>query len=81
MCLDECTPYPATVSQTKESLALTIKWAQISKEARTSAEQTLYGIVQGGTFLSLRRQAVDQMVLLDFDGYALGGVSVGSLEK
>ena len=72
MCLDECTPYPATASQTKESLALTVKWAEICKEAKTNTQQALYGIVQGGTFLSLRRQAVDQMVHLDFDGYALG---------
>ena len=77
MCLDECTPYPATFSQTKESLALTVKWAQLCKTAKTSADQALFGIIQGGNYLDLRKQAVEQTVPLDFDGYALGGVSVG----
>jgi queuine tRNA-ribosyltransferase len=77
MCLDECTPYPATLSQTKESLTLTVKWAQLCKTAKTSVDQALFGIIQGGTYLDLRKQAVEQTVPLGFDGYALGGVSVG----
>ena len=77
MCLDECTPYPATLTQTKDSLALTVKWAKLCREAKTSPEQALFGIVQGGTYLDLRRQAVDEIVPIGFDGYALGGVSVG----
>ena len=77
MCLDECTPYPATLSQTKESLTLTVKWAQLCRTAKSSVDQALFGIIQGGTYLDLRRQAVDQTVPIDFDGYALGGVSVG----
>ena len=77
MCLDECTPYPATLSQTKESLALTVKWAERCKTAKTSLDQALFGIIQGGTHLDLRKQAVEQTVPLGFDGYALGGVSVG----
>jgi queuine tRNA-ribosyltransferase len=77
MCLDECTPYPSTLSQTAESLALTIKWADLCRQAKTSVDQALFGIVQGGTYLNLRKQAVEQTVPLDFDGYALGGVSVG----
>jgi queuine tRNA-ribosyltransferase len=77
MCLDDCTPYPSTFSKTKESLALTGKWARLCKEARTGTEQALFGIIQGGTYLDLRRQAVEETVPIDFDGYALGGVSVG----
>jgi queuine tRNA-ribosyltransferase len=77
MCLDECTPYPATFSQTEESLALTIKWANLCRQAKTSVDQALFGIIQGGTYMDLRKQALEQIVPLGFDGYALGGVSVG----
>jgi len=77
MCLDDCTPYPATFSQTEESLKLTVKWADLCKTAQTNNEQALFGIIQGGTYLDLRKQAVEQLTPLDFDGYALGGVSVG----
>jgi queuine tRNA-ribosyltransferase len=77
MCLDECTPYPATFSQTEESLKLTVKWAELCKTAQTNNEQALFGIIQGGTYLDLRKQAVEQLTPLDFNGYALGGVSVG----
>lgn len=77
MCLDDCTPYPATLSQTKESLALTVKWADLCRTAKTSVNQALFGIIQGGTYLDLRKQAVEETVILGFDGYALGGVSVG----
>ena len=77
MCLDECTPYPATFSQTEKSLNLTVKWADLCRQAKTSIDQALFGIIQGGTYLDLRKQAVEQIVPLGFDGYALGGVSVG----
>jgi queuine tRNA-ribosyltransferase len=77
MCLDECTPYPATLKQAKDSLALTLEWAKLCREAKTNSDQALFGIVQGGTYLDLRRRAVEQTVPLGFDGYALGGVSVG----
>ena len=77
MCLDECTPYPATPRQTQDSLALTVKWAKLCREAKTTPDQALFGIIQGGTYLNLRRQAVEETVPLGFDGYALGGVSVG----
>jgi queuine tRNA-ribosyltransferase len=77
MCLDDCTPYPATFSQTEESLKLTVKWADLCKTTQTNNEQALFGIIQGGTYLDLRKQAVEQLTPLDFDGYALGGVSVG----
>ena len=77
MCLDECTPYPATIKQTQDSLALTLEWATLCREAKTNSNQALFGIVQGGTYLDLRRRAVEQTVPIGFDGYALGGVSVG----
>ena len=77
MCLDECTPYPATFSQTEKSLNLTAKWADLCRQAKTSVDQALFGIIQGGTYLDLRKQALEQIVPLGFDGYALGGVSVG----
>jgi len=77
MCLDECTPYPATLSQSEESLNLTVKWANLCKEAKTNSDQALFGIIQGGSYPDLRKQAVEQIVSICFDGYALGGVSVG----
>jgi queuine tRNA-ribosyltransferase len=77
MCLDECTPYPATFSQTEKSLNLTAKWADLCRQAKTSIDQALFGIIQGGTYMDLRKQALEQIVPLCFDGYALGGVSVG----
>jgi queuine tRNA-ribosyltransferase len=77
MCLDDCTPYPAAYSQTEESLNLTIKWAQFCKTAQTNSEQALFGIIQGGSYLDLRKQAAERIISLCFDGYALGGVSVG----
>lgn len=77
MCLDECTPYPATFSETEKSLGLTLKWAALCKEAMTSPDQALFGIIQGGSYPDLRRQSLEETVPLEFDGYALGGVSVG----
>jgi queuine tRNA-ribosyltransferase len=77
MCLDECTPYPATLSQTEESMNLTVKWAELCKTAQTNREQALFGIVQGGSYPDLRKQAAEKITSLGFDGYALGGVSVG----
>ena len=77
MCLDECTPYPATVTQTEKSLNLTAKWAKLCKNAKTGNGQALFGIIQGGCYLDARKQSLELTVPLDFDGYALGGVSVG----
>ena len=77
MCLDECTPYPATPKQTQESMALTVAWAKCCREAKTNNDQALFGIIQGGTYLDLRKQSVEETVSIGFDGYALGGVSVG----
>ena len=77
MCLDECTPYPATHRQAEDSLALTLQWADRSRMARQGFDQALFGIVQGGMYLDLRGRSVESLTAMGFDGYALGGVSVG----
>jgi queuine tRNA-ribosyltransferase len=77
MCLDECTPYPATHKQTQDSLQLTTQWAKLCREAKTNDDHALFGIVQGGTYMDLRRQSASEIIPIGFDGYALGGVSVG----
>jgi queuine tRNA-ribosyltransferase len=77
MCLDECTPYPATFGEAERSLALTLKWAAQCKAARKNGSQALYGIVQGGMHLELRKRAIAALREIGFDGYALGGMSVG----
>jgi queuine tRNA-ribosyltransferase len=77
MCLDECTPYPATHRQAEDSLALTLQWAGRSRAVRQRSDQALFGIVQGGMYLDLRKKSVEALTAMGFDGYALGGVSVG----
>ncbi|MBA4396513.1 MAG: tRNA guanosine(34) transglycosylase Tgt [Syntrophus sp. (in: bacteria)] len=77
MCLDECTSYPATHREADDSLALTLQWAARSRAARKDSDQALFGIVQGGMYLDLRKKAVESLIEIGFDGYALGGVSVG----
>lgn len=77
MCLDECTPYPATHREAEDSLTLTIQWANRSRAARMDADQALFGIVQGGMYLDLRNRAIEHLSEIGFDGYALGGLSVG----
>lgn len=77
MCLDECTPYPATHRQAEDSLALTLQWAGRSRAVRQRSDQALFGIVQGGMYLDLRKESVEALTAMGFDGYALGGVSVG----
>jgi queuine tRNA-ribosyltransferase len=78
--LDECLAHGADHARTAQSLALTLRWARRSKAAHAGAaaeRQALFGIVQGGAFEDLRRQAVDETVALGFDGYAIGGLAVG----
>ena len=80
MPLDECLAYPATREATEASLALTLRWARRSQAARRAgaeSAQALFGIVQGGSFVDLRRRAVDETVALGFEGYAIGGLAVG----
>ncbi|MCQ9207237.1 MAG: tRNA guanosine(34) transglycosylase Tgt [Omnitrophica bacterium] len=80
MPLDECLHYPVARSNVEESLKITFNWAKRSKEAALllrSKRSMLFGIVQGSTYLDLRKRAAEEIVGLDFDGYALGGVAVG----
>lgn len=77
MCLDECPPFPSTEPEIKRSMDLSARWAFRCKKAKTRDDQALFGIIQGGVFLPLRRQSLERMVELDFTGYALGGLSVG----
>ncbi|RLB82634.1 MAG: tRNA guanosine(34) transglycosylase Tgt [Deltaproteobacteria bacterium] len=77
MCLDECTPYPATHAVCQASLELSIAWAKRCKESHHADRGALFGIVQGGMFQDLRAQGVSALTDIGFDGYALGGLSVG----
>jgi queuine tRNA-ribosyltransferase len=77
MCLDECTPYPATYEYARFSLELTRDWAVRCKEAHQQKDQALFGIVQGSTFKDLRKESAEAIVGIGFQGYALGGLSVG----
>jgi queuine tRNA-ribosyltransferase len=80
ICLDDCIRYPENKSGVKESLNLTLSWAQRSKSAwedNVQKEKALFGIVQGGMFKDLREKAVHGLMEIGFNGYAIGGLSVG----
>ena len=82
MIFDECTPYPATVEQAGASMRLSLRWAARSKAAfealrPADSDRALFGIVQGGMHESLRRESAAGLIELGFDGYAIGGLSVG----
>lgn len=77
MCLDECLPDGATREETEKSTALTGRWAARSKAARVKDNSLLFGIVQGGMYKDLRVRSALEMVETGFDGYAIGGLSVG----
>ncbi|MAR90732.1 MAG: tRNA guanosine(34) transglycosylase Tgt [Pseudomonadales bacterium] len=77
MIFDECTPYPATEQQARDSMALSLRWAQRSKQAHGDNPAALFGIVQGGMFESLRLESLEGLQQIGFDGYAIGGLSVG----
>jgi queuine tRNA-ribosyltransferase len=78
MCLDTCIPYPATRDQVIEATALTSRWARRCRDAQhQETGQLLFGIVQGGMYPDLRKQALEALLEIGFDGYALGGLSVG----
>lgn len=77
MIFDECTPYPATEKQAEESMQLSLRWAQRSKDAHGDNPSALFGIVQGGMYESLRDISLAGLEDIDFDGYAIGGLSVG----
>ncbi|NTW57656.1 MAG: tRNA guanosine(34) transglycosylase Tgt [Nitrospirae bacterium] len=77
MAFDECIPYPATRDYAQESLERTHRWAKRCREAKKDTGQALFGIVQGGMYPDLRRQSAEALVDIGFDGYAVGGLSVG----
>lgn len=77
MVLDECTPYPSDEKSARESLELTLKWAERSKKAKEKEDMSLFGIVQGGMHPELRKYSANRLVEIGFDAYAIGGLSVG----
>ena len=77
MIFDECTPYPATDREAADSMRLSLRWAQRSKDAHGDNPNALFGIVQGGMFEHLRDESLAGLVNIGFDGYAIGGLSVG----
>ena len=77
MAFDECPPYPVTYDYMKESVERTIRWAKRCKKAHKNKNQSLFGIVQGGEFEDLRHYSAKETTKLDFDGYSIGGTSVG----
>ena len=87
MCFDECAPYPSTPDYAAKSMSMSMTWAERCKAFHRDAQrqperlvnpsQQLFGIAQGGMFPALRKQSVEQLVDIGFDGYAIGGLSVG----
>jgi queuine tRNA-ribosyltransferase len=77
MIFDECTPYPATVAEARDSMQLSLRWARRSREAHADNPAALFGIVQGGMYTDLRMASLEGLQDIGFDGYALGGLSVG----
>jgi queuine tRNA-ribosyltransferase len=77
MIFDECTPYPATEQQARDSMELSLRWATRSKQAHADHPSALFGIVQGGMYPRLREISLNGLTQIGFDGYAIGGLSVG----
>lgn len=77
MIFDECTPYPATYAEAETSMQLSLRWAKRSKIAHADNPSALFGIIQGGMYEELRKISLDGLQEIGFDGYAIGGLSVG----
>ena len=77
MSFDECPPYPVTYEYMKESVERTLRWAKRGKDVHSNDNQSLFGIVQGGEFEDLRKYSALKTVEMNFDGYSIGGTSVG----
>lgn len=77
MVFDECTPYPATELEARESMELSMRWAKRCKDAHQDKPGALFGIVQGGMYPALRLESLQALTDIGFDGYAIGGMSVG----
>ena len=81
MVFDECLPYPCERDRAEKSVEQTLRWAQASKDAPHADGQMVFGIVQGGIYDDIRRHCAEELVKIGFDGYAIGGVSVGEPEE
>ena len=77
MIFDECTPYPASEAEARGSMELSLRWAKRSKDAHADSSAALFGIVQGGMYEDLRTESLAGLEAIGFDGYAVGGLSVG----
>ena len=77
MIFDECTPYPATEAEAERSMQLSLRWAERSRRAHGDNQAALFGIVQGGMYPELRLRSLEGLTEIGFDGYAVGGLSVG----
>jgi len=77
MIFDECTPYPASEREVADSMRLSLRWAERSRRAHEGNSNAVFGIVQGGMFESLRDESLSELQRIGFDGYAIGGLSVG----
>ena len=79
MIFDECAPYPSTFVYTKKSMEMSLRWAQRSRDRfdQLGNQNALFGIVQGGMYKDLRKQSAEELVAMDFEGYSIGGLSVG----
>jgi queuine tRNA-ribosyltransferase len=77
MIFDECTPYPAAPEQASRSMELSLRWAERSRAAHGDNPAALFGIVQGGMYQGLRERSLEGLRSIGFDGYAVGGLSVG----
>jgi queuine tRNA-ribosyltransferase len=84
MIFDECTPYPASQAEARESMELSLRWARRSrdrfdelKSLEPDRGEALFGIVQGGIYDALRKESLDRLLEIGFDGYAVGGLAVG----
>jgi len=80
MIFDECTPYPASEEQAAASMELSLRWARRSRDAHGDNPAALFGIVQGGMYPALRARSAEGLMEIGFDGYAIGGLSVGEPE-
>jgi len=81
MAFDECPPYPCSRQAAQTAVRRTLRWAAVCKECHAADQQALFGIVQGGVFQDLRAVCARKLLELDFDGYAIGGVSVGEPQE
>ena len=81
MVFDECTPHPAEFEQARDSMRLSLRWAARSKRAHEDNGNALFGIVQGGMYEALRDESLAELERIGFDGYAIGGLSVGESKR